>query len=139
MVGIFNSAIFNNAIFNTNDSPEPDTGWLGGTFTDPYYEVEKRREAKRLRDAEEEFIRLKQEQQEIRLQELEALKVQDKQTERQLAAIERRKQFLSYEIARIIALIEDMNKTIDNDYHIEELLLIYSACPWLTIGGKTMH
>lgn len=139
-MALFDAAIFDSVVFDTGDSVV-DNGWLGGTFTDPYYEIAKRKQAQRIREAQEEVIQLKQEQQELRLRELEALEAKDKQTKRQLLSVERKKIELAAEVARIMALIDALQAeqiTPPVEYNTE-YLLIAAACPWLNIGGETMR
>lgn len=140
-MAVFSASVFKSTVYDTEDAPI-DNGWLGGTFNDPYYESDKRRKEQErreaLREAQEEVIRLKQEQQELRLAELEALRVKDKQTKRQLAAMNRRKAELQdavEEALQAILLMQQENKR-RND---EALLVLAAAFPWLNFGGETMH
>lgn len=119
-----------------------DNGWLGGTFKDPYFESEKRKaqlaRIEALKEAQDEVIRIKMEQQELRLQELAAIEARDKQTARQLAAVNRRKAELADEVIKTMALIEQFEneKKLRNN---EALMILSMAFPWLKIGGETMH
>ncbi len=134
----FSTDAFSILAFDFGSAPPDTTQLLGGTFNDPYSYQDKQREAKRLREAQEEVIRLKQEQQELRLRELDALESKDKQTKRQLLAMERRKAELAAEVAQIMALIALMQQE-NQQRNIEAILVLSMAYPWLNIGGETMQ
>lgn len=140
-MAVFSASVYKPTVYLTGDSPQ-ESGLLGGTFNDPYAHSDKQREAKRLREAQEEVIRLKQEQQQLRLDELEAqkasLEAKDKQTKRQLNAMNRRKDELAEEVARLMALISIMQQE-NQQRNAEALLVLSMAFPWMRIGGETMH
>lgn len=139
-MAIFSATVFKASVYDTGGAV--DNGWLGGTFKDPYFESEKRKaqlaSIKALKEAQDEVIRIKMEQQELRLQELADLEVKDKQTARQLAAMRRKKAELNNEVIKMMALIRQMEdeRTRRNN---EAIMILSMAFPWLKIGGETMH
>lgn len=148
MSGIFNSAIFNNAIFNTGDS----TVLLGGTpagpnvnpnaadfFDLPYHayqrEQEKvsKKEQEELVKKQEEIIALRLEAQDNLLKQKEIRARKDKQTKRQLAALEREQTRLMADIHA--AMIEIGQWQLINRNN-EAIIILMTAFPYLNIGGR---
>lgn len=141
MSGIFNPLIFNNSIFNTDDLI-----LLGGTpglaNENPNYHFElpfdvyKREQEKILATRQESIIALKIEAQDNLLRVNELKKQQDKQSVRQLKALEKEQVELSKAIQ--IAMIELQQRKIIINNNLAILILIASY-PYLNISGETMH
>jgi septal ring factor EnvC (AmiA/AmiB activator) len=139
VMAVFSPTVYSSTVYDTG---EADNGWLGGTFNDPYRNADSRREERdRLeaqREAEEEVIRLKQQQQALRLEQLAAQQRRDKQTSRQLAAISRRGEELQALVDTQLALIAAMQQQKQQAKQ-DALLVLMMACPWINLGGETMH
>lgn len=136
-MAVFSPTVFSSTVFNTG---EADNGWLGGTFDDPYERSRKRRDTQlALKEKEDEIIRLRLEAQELELQKRELDDAKDKQTKRQIAAIERKQAILKQDIADELATLVLMQQAF-NRRNEEALALLMSAFPWLNIEtGGTMH
>ncbi len=117
---------------------------LGGTFNDPYEYARKGRESleaaarqEAVREKQEEIIRLKLEAQALRTQELAIVEAKDKQTQRQLMAMQRRQMELADDIAQMITALKLIQNTKEQR-NMEALMVLSLAYPWMNIGG-TMH
>lgn len=139
-MAVFSASVFSSTVYDTGTAPQ-DNGWLGGTFNDPYeYDRKGREERERLnalKERQDEVIRLKLEAQELRRQELAVLESKDKQNQRQLKAIQRTQKEINALIAEQMALILEMQSTVEQR-NKEALLVLSLAYPWMNIGG-TMH
>lgn len=144
-MGIFNAAIFNNAVFNT-----ADTGivLLGGTPAGPnvnpnaanfFYELPYeayKREQKLISEHQDAVIALKLEAQAniVRQRDLQAQR--DKQSLRQLKALEREQVALSVAVAKAQEELVKWQQIHNNNMAI---IILMAAYPYLNIQGGTMH
>lgn len=133
-MGIFNSAIFNNQVFNTGVE---DVGGL--PYIDPYSSVYLRRrefeEAEKQRKIkEEEVIRLKLAAQESILKKRELQDKLDKQSLRQLRALEIEYEQLQKDLLYQLAALDKLHKESVKKRNKLITLLLFAACPFTAIN-----
>lgn len=143
MPGIFNAAIFNNAIFNT-DGTGDGVILLGGTPAGPNvnpnaadfyhydhpYEAYKREQAA-LAEKQEAIIAMRLEAQENILRQKEIKTNRDKQSARQLKALERQQEQLTIAIAEAMVELEKRQLISRNNLAI---LVLVAAYPYINIS-----
>ncbi len=137
----------NNAFQIISGAVEPDNGWLGGTPAGPNvnpnapgfmydtpYEAFKREQAK-LAEKQEAVIAMKLEAQAniLRKRELEAHR--NKQTARQLKALDREQVKLTADIQAAMIELARLDLQSRNN---QAIIVLMAAYPYLNIGG-TMH
>lgn len=137
MVGIFNSSIFNNAIFNT-DSPavEETTGdsWIQYDPSALRATREMQAAKKRERIKQDEIIAKRLEAQELLLRKRELQDLQDKQSLRQMAFLEREYLELQNEIMAQMAALEILQKQAIQRRKAVTFLLMMAASPFTSLS-----
>lgn len=144
-MGIFNSAIFNNAVFNTDETAN-QTVLLGGgpgktrssNSSHYHYHIPSQiySHEDKISEKQESIINLRVEAQDNLMRQRELIEKQDKQSSRQLAALEREQQKLIVDLQLALIDLQKYDVIKNNNEAILILMMVY---PYLNIGGETMH
>ncbi len=141
MPGIFNASIFNNAIFNTDGNngvillggtpagPNVNPNAAGFMYETPYQAYQ--REQAILSEKQDEIIAMRLEAQENILRQKELKDLRDKQSKRQLKALDRQQEQLTIAISEAMIELEKRQLISRNNLAI---LVLIAAYPYINIG-----